>query len=286
MAGESDGGVEGFRNGRNSGFRSSYRDKLLSLGDSGFLETHMSAEDAMKGWKDQFAKWNGKKSTVDAVMEGDGLSEERSSDEEHWSKSGRFPSLKFSDTQYEAWCKPFRNSLIVKLMGKSFGESFMQQRLERMWGRPQSPIKVMPLSNDYSIVSFFSAKDRDYALQEGPWMIGDHYLLVQRWRPNFNPWRADQQKRIAAWIRIPDLPVKLYNVESLWQLGNLVGRTLKIDRTTAFSEKGGFARICVEVDLEKPLLPAFMHFDEVHKILYERLHLICFRCGQYGHHKE
>ncbi|XP_028786509.1 uncharacterized protein LOC114742412 [Neltuma alba] len=61
---------------------------------------------------------------------------------------------------------------------------------------------------------------------------------------------------------------------------------LKIDRTTAFSEKGGFARICMEVDLEKPLLPAFMHFGEVHKILYEGLHLICFRCGQYGHHKE
>ena len=117
-------------------------------------------------------------------------------------------------------------------------------------------------------------------------MIGDHYLLVQRWRPNFNPWKADREKRIAVWIRIPDLPSELYNVESLRRIGNLVGKTLKIDRTTTLSEKGSFARICVEVNLEKPLLPAFHHFGEDHQILYEGLHLICFQCGKYGHHKD
>ncbi|KAI9110998.1 hypothetical protein K1719_017873 [Acacia pycnantha] len=73
----------------------------------------------------------------------------------------KLPRLRVSLDEYNAWCKPFMNSLIVKLLG-----------------------------------------DRDYALQEGPWMIADHYLLVQRWRPNFNPWKADNQKRVAVWVRI------------------------------------------------------------------------------------
>ncbi|KAI9085967.1 hypothetical protein K1719_032044 [Acacia pycnantha] len=61
----------------------------------------------------------------------------------------------------------------------------------------------------------------------------------------------------------PDLPTELYCVESFRRLGNLVGKTLKIDRTTAFSEKGGFVRICFEVDLQKPLLLGFDHFGKI-----------------------
>ncbi|KAI9070705.1 hypothetical protein K1719_047333 [Acacia pycnantha] len=51
--------------------------------------------------------------------------------------------------------------------------------------------KVVPLSNEYYIVSFSSKEDCDYAYYEGPWMIDDHYLLVQQWRPNFNPRKAE-----------------------------------------------------------------------------------------------
>lgn len=270
-------------NGNLVGGPSSYKDKLLSLGDSGFLVTNMAASEAMNGWRDYFEKMSEKQKLAETQDE-DGLIDE--SVVENWSSKGKLPSLQVSAEEYEAWCKPYSKSLIVKLMGKSFSMNFLKQRIEKMWGRPGNPIKVMPLSNGYLIVSFTTEADRDFALQEGPWMIGDHYLLVQRWRPNFNPWKADNQKKIAAWIRVPNLPSELYNVESLRRIGNLVGRTLKIDRTTAFSEKGGFARICVEVDLQRPLLPAFFHFGEEFKIVYEGLHLICFTCGKYGHRTE
>ncbi|KAK4267720.1 hypothetical protein QN277_024463 [Acacia crassicarpa] len=158
----------------------------------------------------------------------------------------------------------------------------MRLRMERMWAS-KGPLRITPLNNGYFLVSFSSTEDRDYALQEGPWMIADHYLLVQRWRPNFNPWKADQQKRVAVWVRIPDLPHELYNVESIRRIGNMIGRTLKIDRTTAFSEKGSFARMCVEVDLQRPLLPGFSHLGEERRFEFEGLHLVCFSCGRYGH---
>ncbi|KAI9077750.1 hypothetical protein K1719_040236 [Acacia pycnantha] len=66
----------------------------------------------------------------------------------------------------------------------------------------------------------------------------------------------------------------------------MIGKTLKIDRITAYSEKGGFARMCVEVDLQKPLLPGFCHFGEERRFVYEGLHLVCFTCGKYGHRME
>ncbi|KAI9109079.1 hypothetical protein K1719_019702 [Acacia pycnantha] len=117
-----------------------------------------------------------------------------------------------------------------------------------MW-RPKDPLKIIPLNNGYYIVSFSNKEDKEYAFQEGPWMIEDHYLIVQRWRPNFNPWKADLQCNIAAWIRLPDVPFEFYNVESLRRIGNMVGKMIKIDRSTSIYDKGGFARICVELDL-------------------------------------
>ncbi|KAI9127363.1 hypothetical protein K1719_001922 [Acacia pycnantha] len=134
--------------------------------------------------------------------------------------------------------------------------------------------------------SLIIKEDKEYAFQEGPWMIDDHYLIVQRWRPNFNPWKADLQCNIAAWIRLPDVPFEFYNVESLRRIGNMVGRMIKIDRSTSIYEKGGFARICVEIDLKQPLLPSYMVFGEERHIIYEGLHQVCFGCGKYGHKKK
>ncbi|KAI9105162.1 hypothetical protein K1719_022691 [Acacia pycnantha] len=41
--------------------------------------------------------------------------------------------------------------------------------------------------------------------------------------------------------------------------------------------------MCVEVDLQKPLLTGFSHFGEERRFKYEGLHLVCFTCGRYGH---
>ncbi|KAI9086075.1 hypothetical protein K1719_032152 [Acacia pycnantha] len=61
---------------------------------------------------------------------------------------------------------------------------------------------------------------------------------------------------------------------------------IKIDRSTSIYYKGGFARICVEIDLQKPLLPSYMIFGEERHIVFEGLHQICFNCGRYGHRKD
>ncbi|CAN0899948.1 hypothetical protein LINGRAHAP2_LOCUS20561 [Linum grandiflorum] len=46
--------------------------------------------------------------------------------------------------------------------------------------------------------------------------------------------------------------------------------------------RGKFARICVEVDLSKPLLPTYKVEGVKYFIEYEGLHEICIACGFYG----
>ncbi|KAI9117136.1 hypothetical protein K1719_011302 [Acacia pycnantha] len=244
----------------------------------GFLVSHDEEDDIVSGWRGFFAKQNV------AMENADREKEECREEAVGNAPPSQYPVLSMTEEQYTSWCRPWMNSLIIKVLGLSVPKHVLFDRVRRMW-KPQQPLKVVPLNNGYYIVSFSNKEDRDYAFSEGPWMIDDHYLLVQRWRPNFNPWKADCQKKIAVWIRIPDLPLEFCTVESLGLIGNMIGRIVKIDRSTSIYEKGGFARICVEIDLQTPLLPAFKVFGEERQLVYEGLHLVCFGCGKYGHER-
>lgn len=207
-------------------------------------------------------------------------------DEQVVNDGGRcIPNLVFSQEQYERWCAPWRNSLIVKVLGRNLSLWSLQSKLQRIW-RTKETYTVRDIDNGYFVVSFNCEEDLNYVYFEGPWLVADHYLLIQRWRPNFDPWLAGQQKRIAAWVRVPLLPLEFFNAESLSMIGNLIGKTLKVDSVTYLKERGRFARICVELDLAKSLTPAIRIFGKARSIEYEGLHLICFHCGRYGHHQE
>ncbi|XP_057426575.1 uncharacterized protein LOC130720007 [Lotus japonicus] len=194
------------------------------------------------------------------------------------------PVVPVSLEEYEEWCRPWKFSLVVKLLGKKIGFKWMTQRIQRMWAR-DGELKVIDLTAEFYLVRFASEKYYLHALFEGPWMIADHYLMVQRWCPMFKA-NDSGVKRIAVWIRLPELPVELYTETFLWRLGSLLGTMLKIDTHTTVHSRGKFARICVELDLSQQLNPTYTALGEEHRLEYEGLHSICFSCGRYGHRKE
>ncbi|XP_057428997.1 uncharacterized protein LOC130722320 [Lotus japonicus] len=191
------------------------------------------------------------------------------------------PVVPVSLEEYEEWCRPWKFTLVVKLQGKKIGFRWMDQRLHRIWAK-EGDIKVIDLAEDYYLVRFASENDYRVALFEGPWMIADHYLLVQRWRPRFKA-NDEAARKIAVWIRFPELDVELCNEKFLWRLGSLLGTMLKIDTHTSVNNRAKFARICVEIDLNCKLSPTFTALGEVYRLEYEGLHAICFSCGKYGH---
>lgn len=50
--------------------------------------------------------------------------------------------------------------------------------------------------------------------------------------------------------------------------------------------RGKFARVCVEMDLSRPLKPRFSLEGNCYTIEYESLHSFCFLCGRVDHRKE
>ena len=70
------------------------------------------------------------------------------------------------------------------------------------------------------------------------------------------------------------------------KLGSKLGKSVKIDTAKSLASRGRFARMCVEVDLTKPLISKFNLRRRTRRIEYEGIHLICFGCGKYGHRKD
>lgn len=62
-------------------------------------------------------------------------------------------------------------------------------------------------------------------------MILGHYLIVQRWTPEFFP-HEDQLQRGAVWLRILGLPIEYYGKHILWWIENSIGTTVKVDSNT------------------------------------------------------
>lgn len=227
---------------------------------------------------------------IPAVWENEILPEDRwylESDEEqslNHDSAGKTPVIPVSDDEIKDWSKPWKLTLIVNVMDKKLNFRVLESKINRDWART-GKVKIIDLPRGYYAVQFDKEEDYQQVLFKGPWMVADHYLLVQRWRPNFLN-IAKREKRVAVWIKVPELALELYNLKFLTRLGNTLGLFLKMDSLTTFQSRGQFARICVELNLAKPLIPFVEVRGEKVKLEYEGLHAVCFRCGIYGHKVE
>jgi hypothetical protein len=201
-------------------------------------------------------------------------------------KLGRIdcPEFILSEDEKKRIQQPWKHGLIVKLMGRRIGYKALETRLRQM-GVQKGVISIIDLSYDYFLVNFTHKEDHYHALMDGPWLIYDHYLVVREWTPDFNP-ASDSIEKVAVWVRFSGLPIEYYDAKMLYFIGNRIGRTIKVDKNTLMQERGKYARMCVEVDLSKPLLAIFTIKGRQFHVEYEGLHLLCLTCGRFGHTKE
>lgn len=245
--------------------RQSYRDKLMNIN---LDEEEELILEALKDMGD--VEWSNKEQEDKEMREEQAFNP--------------CPSINMSFEEAEEWCRPWKQALIMRLLGKRIGLRTLQTRLEKDW-RKKGPIKIIDLSDEYFLVHFKNDDDYKFALFEGPWKIQDHYLIVQIWRPFFKC-GGDEIRNLVVWVRIPNLPIELCNATFLWRVGSTIGTMLKVDMLTSVNLRARFARICVEIDLCKMLVPKFKVLSYEFSLEYEGLHLICFKCGKYVHREE
>ncbi|KAG5622300.1 hypothetical protein H5410_007518 [Solanum commersonii] len=89
-------------------------------------------------------------------------------------------------------------------------------------------------------------------LHQGPLFLGSQFISIRKWEPKFNPSMA-QINFSTVWIRLPELPTEIYDLNILQRIGNQIGTILKIDSVTMNTTRGQYTRLCILAPLSKTL---------------------------------
>ena len=176
---------------------------------------------------------------------------------------------------------PWQSVLIIKAFGKSVGFKYMDFKIRSLW-QPKGDMQCIDLGLDFFLVRFKLAEDYWKVVNEGPWFIRQQFLSLRRWTPGFRPFEA-KITTTTVWTRLPELPIELYDAGILRRIGNQLGTLLKIDARTVDSVRGRFARLCVQIDLDQPLMPKVRIGNIFQRVQYEGISAICFECECVGH---
>ncbi|CAN1299343.1 hypothetical protein LINPERPRIM_LOCUS24168 [Linum perenne] len=156
--------------------------------------------------------------------------------------------------------------------------------MQQLWAK-NGIVQIWDIGFGHYVAKFSSLFDSNQALNEGPWLIGDHYVISEPWRPYFEPGDSPISK-LRVWVRLPNLPLECFDEFILTSIGNIIGKTVHIDHTTLNGCRGNYARICVEIDITQKLKSKYRLWRRVRRGEYEGLHVVCFNCRVYGYSRE
>jgi hypothetical protein len=108
-----------------------------------------------------------------------------------------------SDEIFNEMCAPWKDTLVIKLLGKNLGFVTLRERLQSLW-KLSSPFEIIDVGHGFFMVNFAEACDRAKVMEGGPWMIFYHYQAVQTWTPEFAAPTTRVDKTLV-WIRFPTL---------------------------------------------------------------------------------
>ena len=179
---------------------------------------------------------------------------------------------------------PWSKALIVKVFRRTVGFSYLTFKLNALW-KPATRMDCVNLGNDYFLIKFYHSDDYDKVLCGGPWFIGEHFLAIKPWEPYFRA-SGDNLTSVAVWVRFLELPIEFYDMKVLKEIGSAIGLVLRIDSYTATGSRGSYARLCIQIDLDKPLIKSIRIGRLVQQVKYEGISSLCFCCGRLGHKQE
>ncbi|XP_013617040.1 PREDICTED: uncharacterized protein LOC106323468 [Brassica oleracea var. oleracea] len=191
------------------------------------------------------------------------------------------PSITIEVEVLEAMNGMWKQCMIVRVLGRSVAIAALSRKLRELWN-PKGAMYVMDLPRQFFMVRFEKEDEYLAALTGGPWRVFGSYLMVRAWSSEFDPLR-DDIATTPVWVRLTNIPVNFYHRSILMGIAKDLGKPVRVDMTTLNFERARFARICVEVNLAKPLKGTVLINGEGYFVANEGLSESCSKCGIYGH---
>nr|POF20341.1 hypothetical protein CFP56_66449 [Quercus suber] len=147
-----------------------------------------------------------------------------SNDDNVGSLRASFAAVNLSKFTKQRIRAPWSKAFTVKVFGQPGSLNYIQMKLIALW-KPTGRLDLVDLEKDFYLVRFSLKEDHDAVL-----------------------------RKVAVWIRFNGLPVEYYDAEVLKEIGEAIGKVLRINTHTASKARRRYARLCVQIGVDKPLI--------------------------------
>ena len=176
--------------------------------------------------------------------------------------------------------------LLAKVWGETIPLPLIITKTKFDWKHVKGPVDYVELGNGWVLLRFATVADKEFVWFNRPWFVKGLNFVLSSWVPFFDPYSATVDK-IDQWVRISRLPWEFWTEPTLIQLLKTIGEVVRVDHNTLLRKKGRFGRVCVNIDVTKPL-PGTLSIPTPKTLLkipitYEGLHEVCALCGGSDH---
>ncbi|GKE51178.1 zinc knuckle CX2CX4HX4C containing protein [Tanacetum coccineum] len=121
----------------------------------------------------------------------------------------------------------------------------------------------------FTLCGYFFHHERglNFVVDNGPWMVSNIPLVVQKWDINVSIDKTEPDK-LPLWMRLCNVPLKAWTNKGISALASRIGKPLIMAaRTAEMCKLGvgriGYARVLVEVDVKKVYLKKLTYFTKM-----------------------
>ncbi|KAJ4830424.1 hypothetical protein Tsubulata_023054 [Turnera subulata] len=87
-------------------------------------------------------------------------------------------SFELDKEYYKQMCAPWRESVILKVIGRDIGYKALHTPLLQVW-KPSGSLVLLDLGQGCFLASLHQLEDVEKVIKKEPWMVQGHYLTIR-----------------------------------------------------------------------------------------------------------
>ena len=118
------------------------------------------------------------------------------------------------------------------------------------------------------MVRFNNAENRGIVVEEGVQMSDKKPVIVKPWELDIEVTK-EKVKKVPIWVRLVGLDIKYWGKNSLTKIAGLIGHPFREDRATTRKDRLTFARVLIEMPLNKEYPKVIMFENEIWNVVHQ-----------------
>ncbi|CAM8910462.1 unnamed protein product [Rhodiola kirilowii] len=186
----------------------------------------------------------------------------------------------------------FKWAVVLRLSsGKSFNAPAMVAAMKKAWNITAN-LSFQEMAHNKMVVKLSNEEEHKRVMEGGPWTFDIWAVLVEKWKRGASP-EDYRSQTIKIWVKIHNIPAEYRDRSIPGELAELAGKVIKDESHDKNKDlkRRKWPRFKIELDVTKPILHGvFLAEDDIKpgwiEYKYERLPLICQKCGRLTHESD